>query len=250
MNLLTIAVFVLIIVLVYVVYKLMTKTTMAVSGFSDASNTVVLPCKKFGTSTNSNYGYSTWLYIDSWASGGQFTINKNLLTRYSAANLPLFQLYLDNAQNNLNLVINGTTPATNNPACTIPNVQLQKWINITISVYGNTVDMYLDGKLVRTCIMKYPPSALNVGDSLYIGGGYNVAANGTLSSPANPTGNVGNLQGYISNVVYKANYFTPEEAWNIYSAGYGGSGMFDFLTKYKLNFSITNDNQTLGQFSL
>ena len=227
----------------------MTKTTMAVSGFSDASNTVVLPCKKFGTSTNSNYGYSTWLYIDSWASGGQFTINKNLLTRYSAANLPLFQLYLDNDQNNLNLVINGTTAAANNPACTIPNVQLQKWINIIISVYGNTVDMYLDGKLVRTCIMKNVPAALNVGDSLYIGGGYNVTK-GTLSSPANPTGSVGNLQGYISNVVYKANYFTPEEAWNIYSAGYGGSGMFDFLSKYKLNFSITNDNQTLGQFSV
>jgi hypothetical protein len=265
MNLLTIAVFVLIIVIIYVIYKLMSKTTMNVSGFSDASNTVVLPCKKFGTSTNSNYGYSTWLYIDTWESGGQFTINKNVLTRYSAANTPLFQLYLDNDQNNLNLVINGTmgaadpsgstpptTPGTTkpNPACTIRNVQLQKWINITMSVYGNTVDMYLDGKLVRTCIMNNLPIALNVGDSLYIGGGYNVAS-GTLTSPKNPSaGSDGNLQGYISNVVYKANYFTPEEAWNIYSAGYGGAGMFDFITKYKLNFSITNDNQTLGEFSV
>jgi hypothetical protein len=247
MNLLTIAVFVLIIGLIYLVYNLMSSTTMSVSGFTDASNAVVLPCKKFGTSTNSNYGYSAWLYIDSWASGGQFTINKNVLTRYSAANSPLFQLYLDNDQNNLNLVINGIS--TTNPACTIRNVQLQKWINMTISVYGNTVDMYLDGKLVRTCIMNNVPAALNVGDSLYIGGGYNVVS-GKLSSPKNPTGSDGNLQGYISTVVYKANYFTPEEAWNIYSAGYGGAGMFDFLTKYKLNFSITNDNQTLGQFSL
>ena len=246
MNLLTIAVFVLIIVLVYLVYKLMTKTTMAVSGFSDASNAVVLPCKKFGTSTNSNYGYSTWLYVDSWESGGS-NVAKNVLTRYNAAKLPLFQLYLDNNQNNLILVINGT-PAANIP-CTIPNVQLQKWINITISVYGNTVDMYLDGKLVRTCIMKNVPIALTVGDSLYIGGGYSIT-NGSVTAPANATSNVGALQGYISNVVYKANYFTPEEAWNIYSAGYGGSGMFDFLTKYKLNFSITNDNQTLGQISL
>jgi hypothetical protein len=252
MNLLTIAVFVLIFFLIYLVYKLMSKTTMTVSGFSDASNTVVMPCKKFGTSTNSNYGYSTWLYIDTWATGGQLTIDKNVLTRYSAANLPLFQLYLDKTQNNLNLVIYGTAAAGTtaaNPKCTISNVQLQKWINITISVYGNTADMYLDGKLVRTCIMQNTPAALNVGDSMYIGGGYNVS-NGTLASPSNSTGNVGNLQGYISNVVYKSTYFTPEEAWNIYSEGYGGSGMFDFLTKYKLNFSITNDNQTLGQISL
>ena len=120
---------------------------------------------------------------------------------------------------------------------------------MTISVYGNTVDMYLDGKLVRTCIMNNVPAALNVGDSLYIGGGYNVSG-GKLSSPKNPTGNDGNLQGYISSVVYKADYFTPEEAWTIYSNGYSGAGTFDFLTKYKLNFSITNDNQTLGQFSV
>jgi hypothetical protein len=123
-------------------------------------------------------------------------------------------------------------------------VQLQKWINITISVYGNTVDMYLDGKLVRTCIMINLPIPLDVGDSVCIGGGYTVNG-GKLTLP-----NAGTLQGYISNVVYKANYFTPEEAWNIYSSGYGGAGMFDFLTKYKLNFSITNDNQTLGAFSV
>jgi len=267
MNLLTIAVFVLIIVLIYVIYKLMSKTTKNVSGFSDASNPVILPCKKFGTSTNSNYGYSTWLYIDTWGTNGSTAVTKNVLTRYNTSNI-LFKLYLDNDQNDLNLEINGTSgsgvtpspttspsagttlaPATTttttfNPKCTIRNVQLQKWINITISVYGNTVDMYLDGKLVRTCIMINLPIPLDVGDSVCIGGGYTVNG-GKLTLP-----NAGTLQGYISNVVYKANYFTPEEAWNIYSSGYGGAGMFDFLTKYKLNFSITNDNQTLGAFSV
>ena len=248
MNLLTIAVFVLIIVLIYVIYKLMSKTTMNVSGFSDASNPVILPCKKFGTSTNSNYGYSTWLYIDTWGTNGSTAVTKNVLTRYNTSSNILFKLYLDNDQNDLNLEINGTsgttTTTTFNPKCTIRNVQLQKWINITISVYGNTVDMYLDGKLVRTCIMINLPIPLDVGDSVCIGGGYTVNG-GKLTLP-----NAGTLQGYISNVVYKANYFTPEEAWNIYSSGYGGAGMFDFLTKYKLNFSITNDNQTLGAFSV
>jgi hypothetical protein len=256
MNLLTIAVFVLIIVLIYVIYKLMSKTTMNVSGFSDAANPVILPCKKFGTSTNSNYGYSTWLYIDTWATDGSTAVTKNVLTRYNTSNI-LFKLYLDNDQNDLNLEINGTSGTTTapgtttttgttmfNPKCTIRNVQLQKWINITISVYGNTVDMYLDGKLVRTCIMINLPIPLDVGDNVCIGGGYTVSG-GKLTLPI-----AGTLQGYISNVVYKANYFTPEEAWNIYSAGYGGAGMFDFLTKYKLNFSITNDNQTLGAFSV
>jgi hypothetical protein len=55
------------------------------------------------------------------------------------------------------------------------------------------------------------------------------------------------LSGYISNVLYKNDYFTPEDAWDIYSAGYSGAGMFDFANRYKLNFSITRENQTVGQ---
>jgi hypothetical protein len=115
-------------------------------------------------------------------------------------------------------------------------------------VYGNTADMYLDGKLVRTCVMNKTPNALKSEDTLYIGGGYGYTIeNGKTSAPYSRDGN---LKGYISSVVYKANYFTPEEAWSIYSDGYSGAGMFDFVNKYKLNFSITNDNQTLGQFSV
>lgn len=234
MNLLTIFVFVLIIVLIYAVYKLMTKTTTTVSGFSDASKTLTVPSDKTG---GNNYGYSTWLYIDTWENTGASTsINKNVVTRCDASNNPLFTMYLDNDQNNLNLVVG------NNAPCTIRNVQLQKWINITMSVYGNTVDMYLDGKLVRTCIMKTLPSSLKSSENVYIGGGYPV------TSPITPQD--GDLKGYISNVIHKADYITPEEAWSIYSDGYSGAGMFDFLHSYKLNFSLTNNNQTLGQFSI
>jgi hypothetical protein len=132
-----------------------------------------------------------------------------------------------------------------NPLCTIRNVQLQKWINLTMSVYGNTLDLYLDGKLVRTCILTTMPTALASGESAYVGGGYTVNPDKTIK-----TNDTGDLQGYISNVVFKADYFTPEEAWSIYSAGYSGAGMFNFLTSYKLVFSVTNNNQTVGQVSI
>ena len=242
MNLLTIFVFVLIIVLAYTVYKLMTKTTATVSGFSDASKTLTVSSDKTGsTSGANNYGYSVWLYIDTWISSeaSATTINKNVLTRCDAGNNPLVAMYLDNNQNNLNVVVRGNETAP----CTIRNVQLQKWINLTMSVYGNTLDLYLDGKLVRTCIMKTMPAALKSGENVYVGGGYTMAASAIAPQD-------GDLQGYLSNVVYKAEYFTPEEAWSIYSDGYSGAGMFDFLHSYKLNFSLTNNNQTVGQFSI
>ena len=240
MNLLTIFVFVLIIVLIYAVYKLMTKATVTVSGFSDASKTLTVPSDKTG---GNNYGYSVWLYIDKWviSASSTTTVNKNVVTRCDSANNPLFSMYLENDQNNLNVVVKGNESAP----CTIRNVQLQKWINITMSIYGNTADLYLDGKLVRTCVMTAMPSSLSSGDQLYVGGGYTIDPTSHTISPTD-----GDLQGFISNVVYNPDYFSPEEAWNIYSAGYSGAGMFNFLQSYKLNFSITNNNQTLGQFSI
>jgi hypothetical protein len=135
--------------------------------------------------------------------------------------------------------VNGTTKA-----CNIQNVQLQKWINITMSIYGNTVDMYLDGKLVRTCILTATPAGTNTTDTLYVGGVFDSSKTSCTATDG------GDLNGYISNVVYKNDYFTPEEAWSIYSDGYSGSGLFDFIHRYKLNFSLTKDNQTLGQVSV
>jgi len=239
MNLLTIFVFVLIILLIYAVYKLMTKTTVSVSGFTDASKSLSVDSSKYGANSTSNFGYSAWVYVDAWTSSADTTmVNKNILTRTSNnGNQILFQMALDNDQNNLTVVI----PDNKNSPCTIRNVQLQKWVNLTMSVYGNTLDLYLDGKLVRTCIMSSPVTSLSSSDMLYIGGGYDAKSQKFQD---------GDLQGYISNVVYKGTYFTPEEAWDIYSAGYSGSGMFDFINKYKLNFSITKNNQTVGEISV
>ena len=230
MNILTIFIFILIIILIYAVIKLMTKTTTNVSGFSDASKPLSVPCAKFGLSQN--YGYSVWIYVDSWqntATDKEF--KKNILTRCGTD--PVFNLYLDNAQNNLKLQMSNNT----DKICDIKNIKLQKWVNITMSVYGNTVDLYLDGKLVRTCVLTSTPKPPATTDTLFVGG-----ASGCAASD-------GDLRGYISNVVYKPDYFTPEEAWNIYSAGYSGAGMFDFVNRYKLNFSVIKDDQTLGQIS-
>jgi len=239
MNLLTIIVFVLVIVLIYAVYKLMTKTTTTVSGFSDASQAVSVSGDKLGSSPN--FGYSVWVYIDAWQNtqttqSGSDTVvyKKNILTRCNGKT-SIFQMYLDNEQNNLMLAFPGN-PTT----CTIQNVKLQKWFNVIMSVYGNTVDLYLDGKLVRTCILSGPVTP-KTGDTVQVGGGDITCSSSSAA---------GDLIGYISSVVYKNDYFTPEEAWSIYSAGYSGSGMFDFIHQYKLNFSLLKDNQSVGSVSI
>ena len=39
------------------------------------------------------------------------------------------------------------------PICDLPEINLQRWVNIVVAVNGKTVDSYLDGKLVRSCVL-------------------------------------------------------------------------------------------------
>ena len=37
--------------------------------------------------------------------------------------------------------------------CDLPEIDLQRWVNITVAVNGRTVDVYLNGKLSRSCVL-------------------------------------------------------------------------------------------------
>ena len=37
--------------------------------------------------------------------------------------------------------------------CDLPEIELQRWVNITVCVNGKTVDIYTNGKLSRSCIL-------------------------------------------------------------------------------------------------
>lgn len=42
---------------------------------------------------------------------------------------------------------------SSSPICDLPDLDLQRWVNITIAVDGKTVDVYMDGKLSRSCVL-------------------------------------------------------------------------------------------------
>ena len=56
----------------------------------------------------------------------------------------------------------GTTSPINH-TCTVDNIPLQRWVNIIVSLNGRTMDVYINGKLTRTCVLpgvaKVNPSA-------------------------------------------------------------------------------------------
>ena len=38
--------------------------------------------------------------------------------------------------------------------CVVNNIPLQKWVNLVVSQYNQTMDIYLDGQLVSSCVLK------------------------------------------------------------------------------------------------
>ena len=114
--------------------------------------------------------------------------------------------------------------------CLIENIPIQKWVNVVISLYGLTLDIYLDGKLVRTCVMPGVPQISNATD-------INVTSKGGFS-------------GWTTNFKFWSDASNPQEVYNIYKAGFGGSILGNALSKYRLQVSFLQDNVQQGSFQI
>jgi hypothetical protein len=199
--------------------------------------------------SRNNYSFSVWVYVDEW--GVNYDNNKNILAIAPGTTSPcFFALFLSPRTNDLNIYVEPSTapsvPTTGNifnslkTTCGVTNFPLQTWVNISVSVYNRAIDVYIDGKLIRTCSMTKVASAISNRSNIFIGGS---------RTPGN--NEVPGFSGFIASVVYSPEVFSPKEVWDIYARGYTNSA-FDLnaLKRYKLELSFLKDNSVLKSFSI
>lgn len=143
------------------------------------------------------FSYSVWIFIQDWTRGWKNIFvkgDRNNNAGSAASRAPGLWLYPDT--NALHARIN--TFASPNEGCDIKNIPLQKWVHIAYILNNRTVDMYIDGKLERSCVLRGVPKLNN--QPLYVcdNGGY---------------------FGKISNLVYYKYALQPNEVYDIYSQG-------------------------------
>jgi hypothetical protein len=124
----------------------------------------------------------------------------------------------------------GANSATSVNTCLIENIPIQKWANVIVSLYGLTLDIYLDGKLVRTCVLPGVPQVNN-------------NANIFVSN------NKG-FSGWTTTFKFWSDASNPQQAYNIYKDGFSGSILGNTLSKYRLRFSMVQDNKVKGSFEI
>ena len=74
--------------------------------------------------------------------------------------------------NNPELVSNVDELPAQVDECIVENLPLQKWVNLVISQYNQVIEIYLDGQLVSSCVLKGFPEVREEGVSLCPDGGF------------------------------------------------------------------------------
>ena len=120
--------------------------------------------------------------------------------------------------------------------CDLVNVPVQRWIHLCIVLHNRTLDVYLNGKMTRSCTYNTPPIVND--EDFHI------------------TDNDG-FKGQISELIYFNRSLSPNEVYSIYNKGYKTFSLYDKLAsvtpKVNLNVNVSasvNDNEVGGSASI
>jgi hypothetical protein len=116
----------------------------------------------------------------------------------------------------------GTSYSSRNKCDIINGIEYQRWIHITVVANARVLDIYIDGKLARSCVYNTPYSLSKTGST---------AARAYIGHQNND-----NLKGFFSNSNYYNYALTPEAIWRNYQ--YGPTGPFDIWKFIKSFFTI------------
>jgi hypothetical protein len=220
-----------VILLIVIVYYLLRDSGISLTSMQSGKTATTIEASKIEDAQN--FTYSMWFFVSEWSTGEE----KPILRRMGESGIPCPNVYLGANENNINVKIGcrddgGTDNTHTTHTCQISNVPLQKWVNLIVSVYGRSVDLYIDGKLVRTCVM---PGVANVSA---------VQGSDVKITPE------GGFTGETSQFVYWPNATNPSEAAAIYRKGYGGSLIGNLLNKYRFQFTFIKDGRDVSSFQI
>lgn len=239
MNIKGILTIIVIIIILYYLYSYF---------FSDGSSTIVkthdarsLKIIKGDTlpaGITADYTFSIWIYVNDW--NYRFGETKVVFGRVDKDKMPAPSVTLGETNNELSVTL-GVYPSNSSGSdnqssgniftCGIKDVPLQRWTNLIMSLNNRALDMYLDGKLVKTCMLPGVPKM-----------------NPTSQLMITPDGG---FSGYVSNFKYYPNAVNPSKAYDIYKSGYGGgSALGSLFNKYRLKLAFMEDNKEVNSLEI
>lgn len=188
------------------------------SSLHDATTTTTVPAASAPLSSENqgNYGSQWWMFVKDWNYG--YGKDKSVVFRPDASNSSVANpnVSLHPTDNTLRVAVSifpssegGSGKSEPAPAghsgstddvfvCEVPNIPLQAWFSVSMTVFERNLDIYIDGKLVKSCFLPGVPKPA-VGD-------IQLAKDGGFS-------------GYMCNFNHYPRMLTPDDAIAFYTAG-------------------------------
>ena len=200
---------------------------------------------------SSNFAYSVWIYINDWnyrygepkvvfgRMGAKSTSTSSTSVSGISGLDPCPAVVLDPVENNLTISLGcypgideePTVPGSNTVVhtCSVANIPIQSWVNLTMSVYGRSMDVYIDGKLVKTSLL---PGVATV--------------NNTSNIYVTPNGG---FDGYTARLQYYPNSLNPQQCWDIYTRGYD-NWLSNIFGQYQVQMSLVENGTTVNSVTI
>jgi hypothetical protein len=140
----------------YSKYRDMKKYTSLITNYVNfVTNSRVRPVSVYGSKVGNQLSTSFWLKINNVPS--QMQASQQLYSINNLSNQPFISVILGDttAFNNLNIYIK--TNVGNSEACLIPNIPPYTWIHVSYVVNNRNIDVYVNGKLVKSCLLNGIP---------------------------------------------------------------------------------------------
>jgi hypothetical protein len=188
------------------------------SNLHDATTTTSIPASSAPLSSENqgNYGVQWWMFVKDWNYG--YGKDKSVIYRPDAANSSIANpnVTLHPTDNTLRVSVSifpssdgGSGKTEPAPAghsgstddvfvCEVPNIPLQSWFSVSMTVFERNLDVYIDGKLVKSCFLPGVPKPA-VGD-------IQISKDGGFS-------------GYVCNFNHYPRMLTPDDAISFFTAG-------------------------------
>ena len=253
MSPLSIVITIVVIVLILMLLRYLFTDPYTLQNIQDGKTSSTISASSLATNGNdvpsSNFAYSVWFYINNWnyrygeekvifgRMGSMSGDGKGSISGISGLD-PCPAVVLGAVENNISISLGcypgadqqPTTPGGNTVVhtCSVANVPIQKWVNLVVSVYGRSMDIYIDGKLVRTCLLPGVAS-VNNNSNIYV-------------TPK------GGFEGWTSKLQYYPDSLNPQEVWNNYTKGYSNwSSMFN---AYQVQISLVENGSTQSSVTI
>tara|TARA_Y100001970_G_scaffold292578_1_gene434427 strand:+ start:563 stop:1423 length:861 start_codon:yes stop_codon:yes gene_type:complete len=222
--------------------KLFSTTTDLVSSITDADVHSTILSSSLKTYQN-NYSITGWFYIDDW--NYKYGEPKVLLFRPDTPGAKATfnpMIFFSPVENNLTVAVNCYSSDVAKPdesqrfLCNVKNINLQKWVHLGVVLNNRTLDVYLNGKLTKTCMLPGVPK-INNGSNIELTPGNN---------PVNLDDNPG-FMGYVSKIVFFPYDLTPQQVYDEYRRGFGGNLIFG---NYDMKITFYKNGQETNQWNI